>query len=229
MSSSPIRQSMAPSPRCRAGWRSSWEIRRRCSMIVWGRPAAPGRETGIARIWNTKRDRQHRVAARRQGRIRLAARRSHLPAFGSALARHGATDPRPPREAVAEAKRGRRAGQTGRTLKVAGRTYSAAPPDVGRRPHRSPRRLDRRDQVAGRNGFCRQTTSASSGDLARKSSAVIPEIATTGKSGTRSRIVAIRSEPLEPCRKISTIARSSRILKRFKPPRQSRPRRFRNG
>ena len=61
----------------------------------------------------------------------------------------------------------------------------------------------------GRNGFCRHTTSESSDDAETKSSAVIPDIATTGKPGTRSRICLITSRPLVPCRKISTIARSN--------------------
>ena len=47
------------------------------------------------------------------------------------------------------------------------------------------------------------------GDAETKSSAVIPDIATTGKPGTRSRISPITSRPLVPCRKISTIARSN--------------------
>src|ERR1700712_5235409 len=51
----------------------------------------------------------------------------------------------------------------------------------------------------GRNGFCRQTISACPGDLDRKSSAVMPDIATTGRAGTRSRLVAVRLEPFEPC------------------------------
>ena len=65
-----------------------------------------------------------------------------------------------------------------------------------------------RTRSFGRNGFCRQTTSASSGDSVTKSSVVIPEIATTGRFGMRSRIIPMRSRPLVPCRKISTIARS---------------------
>ena len=65
-----------------------------------------------------------------------------------------------------------------------------------------------RIKSGGRNGFCRQTTSESSGISDRKSSAVIPEIAMTGRPGARVRSAVIRSEPLVPCRKISTIARS---------------------
>jgi len=65
-----------------------------------------------------------------------------------------------------------------------------------------------RIRSGGRNGFCRDTTSESSGISDRKFSGVIPEMAITGRFGTRSRNVAIRSKPLAPCRKISTIARS---------------------
>ena len=41
------------------------------------------RGTGIARLWNAKRDCQHRIPARGPGRIRLASGRPGLPAFGS--------------------------------------------------------------------------------------------------------------------------------------------------
>ena len=87
-----------------------------------------------------------------------------------------------------------------------------------------------RIRSGGRNGFCRQTTSESSGVSDRKSSAVIPEIATTGRPGTRARSVAIRSEPLVPCRKISTIARSKlACLEQLQCGlRRCLPRRFRN-
>jgi hypothetical protein len=44
-----------------------------------------------------------------------------------------------------------------------------------------------RVKSGGRNGFCRQTTSESSGISGKKSSAVIPEIAMTGRPGTRAR------------------------------------------
>ncbi len=55
-----------------------------------GRKERPGgRETGITRLWNTERDRQHRVAARRTSRIRLALRRSGLQAIGAADAGWG--------------------------------------------------------------------------------------------------------------------------------------------
>ena len=37
----------------------------------------------------------------------------------------------------------------------------------------------------------------------------MPEIATIGKSGMRSRMMAMMSKPLVPCRKMSTIARSN--------------------
>ena len=62
----------------------------------------------------------------------------------------------------------------------------------------------------GRNGFCRHTTLESSGGAERKSSVVIPDIATMGKSGMRSRIIVMTSKPFIPCRKISTITRSNR-------------------
>ena len=52
----------------------------RCSQDgMGGDRRASGREAGVARIRNKKRDRQHRVAARRTGRIRLAPRRPGLP------------------------------------------------------------------------------------------------------------------------------------------------------
>ena len=47
---------------------------------------AAGREADIAGIRNQERDRQHRVAARRPGRIRLAPRRPGLPPVGSPAA-----------------------------------------------------------------------------------------------------------------------------------------------
>jgi hypothetical protein len=59
------------------------------------------------------------------------------------------------------------------------------------------------------NGFCRHTTLENSGDAGRKSSVVIPDIATTGKSGTRSRIRPISSKPLARSRKMSTMAISN--------------------
>ena len=65
-----------------------------------------------------------------------------------------------------------------------------------------------RTRSLGRNGFCRHTTSEYSGAEATKSSVVMPDIATIGRSGMRSRIILMRSKPLVPCRKISTIARS---------------------
>ena len=73
-----------------------------------------GRETGIARVRNTKRDRQHRVAARRTGRVRLAARRSHLPSFRAPGSTHRAIRPSPPHDAAADGKAGRRTAQTAR-------------------------------------------------------------------------------------------------------------------
>ena len=48
---------------------------------------AAGREAGLARVWHTKRDRQHRVATWRQSGIRLAARRPGLPPFRPAVVR----------------------------------------------------------------------------------------------------------------------------------------------
>ena len=47
---------------------------------------AAGSEADLERLRNPKRDRQHRIAARRTGRIRLARRRPDLPALGSAVA-----------------------------------------------------------------------------------------------------------------------------------------------
>jgi len=84
-------------------------------------------------------------------------------------------------------------------------THRAAPADCRCDPSAA---SIARIRSGGRNGFCRQTTPESSGASDRKSSAVIPEIATTGGPGTRPRSVVISSEPLVPCRKISTIARS---------------------
>ena len=68
----------------------SWEIE--AGLLehrLGGDRRACGRETGIAGVWHQERDRQHRVAARRQGRIRLAPRRSGLPPLGPAVAAPG--------------------------------------------------------------------------------------------------------------------------------------------
>jgi hypothetical protein len=66
-----------------------------------------------------------------------------------------------------------------------------------------------RTSSAGRTGFCRQTTLEISGDSTRKSRAIMPDIATIGKPGTRLRILLMTSSPLVPCRKMSTIATSN--------------------
>ena len=58
--------------------------RRAFSSIVWiGDRRACGRKTGIEGIRDQERHRQHRVATRRKGRIRLAPRRSRLPSLWS--------------------------------------------------------------------------------------------------------------------------------------------------
>src|SRR6202041_129661 len=66
-----------------------------------------------------------------------------------------------------------------------------------------------RTSSAGRNGFRKQTTPESSGNSATKSSVVMPDIATIGKPGTRSRILAMTSRPLVPPRKMSMTATSN--------------------
>ncbi len=60
------------------------------------RPA--GRKAGVARLRNPKRDRLHRVAARRTGRVRLALRGPDLPAVGAVDARHHHAAARQPSE-----------------------------------------------------------------------------------------------------------------------------------
>ena len=86
-----------------------------------------------------------------------------------------------------------------------------APPLRRRRPMAEPNPAPPRSRASGHadeTASADRRRSQSSGDSDRKSSAVIPDIATTGRSGTRSRSMPIRSEPLVSCRKISTIARS---------------------
>src|SRR5205807_1182970 len=60
-------------------------------QAVEGRISALGRarrtcrgKTGITRVWDTQRNRQYRVAARRTSRVRLAVRRADLSALGTA-------------------------------------------------------------------------------------------------------------------------------------------------
>ena len=64
---------------------------RRSQDGMGGDRRTSGREADVARLRDKKRDRQHRVAARRTGRIRLAPRRPDLPPLGSV----GATPARP--------------------------------------------------------------------------------------------------------------------------------------
>jgi len=54
------------------------------------------RKARLARFWNQKRDRQHRVPTRRTGRVRLALRRSDLPPDGPADAGGGKLAARQP-------------------------------------------------------------------------------------------------------------------------------------
>ena len=83
---------------------------------------------------------------------------------------------------------------------------------AGRRPPAAARAASMaRTSSFGRNGFCRQTTSARSGHCDTKSSVVMPDMATTARSDARSRIMVMRSQPLVPSRKISTIATSKLV------------------
>ena len=67
----------------------SWENETGLLAAGLGRDRrAAGAGADVARIWHAKRDRQHRIAARRPGRIRLASRRPDMPSCGAAVAAH---------------------------------------------------------------------------------------------------------------------------------------------
>ena len=76
----------------------NWAIQEDVLQMVWEETRrSAGRKAGVARLRNAKRDRQHRVAARRTGRVRLALRGPDLPAVGAADAgNHHATARQPP-------------------------------------------------------------------------------------------------------------------------------------
>jgi len=64
----------------------SWDIEAGVLDIVWTETGGPQVEKPATRgFWNKKRDRLHRVTARRARRIRLAPRGADLPSFRSAL------------------------------------------------------------------------------------------------------------------------------------------------
>ena len=71
---------------------------RRSADGLGGKKRSFGRKAGIARLRDAKRDRLHRVAARRTGRVRLALRRPDLPALGAADAGHRHATARQPPE-----------------------------------------------------------------------------------------------------------------------------------
>ena len=93
----------------------NWEIESGLLDIVWiGDRRAGGRKTDIAGLRHAERHRQHRIATRRKGRIRLAPRRSALPPLGPACRAR----PRPIRlhleKTVADEAGSRRVGQSAR-------------------------------------------------------------------------------------------------------------------
>ena len=98
--------------------------------MVWEETGGPPvAEPDVARLRHAKRHRQHRVAARRKGRIRLAPRRPAMPPVGAAVAaRQSRTTEARLREARVERRRG--------ALGAVGRSADPAPNSRYGRPRR---------------------------------------------------------------------------------------------
>ena len=98
----------------------NWAIQARRAADDLGRDRRPAVEKPASpRLRHQKRDRQHRVPARRTGRVRLALRRADLPAVGSADARRRgakAHQPSRPRRQRQRGSAGRRASAGSRSM-----------------------------------------------------------------------------------------------------------------